>query len=343
MTRKKLISLLVLLMMAVTGAWAQSGENFFQYCYDCQRSPAYPTVLSSATLSGFTYPYVSYNNDPGIQINTCAGPWKLEYMGIWSSTDNYGINSDDVEFLEYIYGSTDVPIFRLYQWNPTANEYQHAAYGVVCAYANVNNVVDHTVLFVADGHWGCVLTNKEHSSSMNVTFDEDLATGLTTLITAATPSAPVTYTVSLKGGTTDAANWTISPTEAAASTQVTATYSGTKHVKSVKAVKKAPVLSLTISKGSTELSSDKILYYVAGDTYRQALARTENQSTDGLGWGCWESSSLTTVYFKEDSNTAWDMAIDGDSNFASGKGSCAITLDTEIDPTGYTFQFVSAQ
>ena len=51
--------------------------------------------------------------------------------------------------------------------------------------------------------------------------------------------AQSTYKVSVKEGTEDAEKWTIEPTEAAAGTQVTVTYSGLKKVKSVKAVKKA--------------------------------------------------------------------------------------------------------
>ena len=55
-----------------------------------------------------------------------------------------------------------------------------------------------------------------------------------------TAAAPAGYTVSLKDGTEDEGKWTISPTEAAEGATVTATYSGEKKVKSVKAVKKAP-------------------------------------------------------------------------------------------------------
>ena len=56
--------------------------------------------------------------------------------------------------------------------------------------------------------------------------------------------AQTTYKVSVKEGTEDATSWTIAPDEAtttgvAAGTEVKATYSGTKKVKSVKAVKKA--------------------------------------------------------------------------------------------------------
>ena len=174
-----------------SGSQTPAGENIFQYCYDCQRNPPYPKAASSASLSGFSNPYVGYNGSN----NTSAGPWKLEYMGIWSSTEKYGINS--VYSYQQTYNCTDVPVFRLYQWNPTANEYQHAAYGVVCCYAKVSNAVEHTALFVAEGGWGCVLTNSSHSSAMSITFDEDLSTGLATLTTAPapTPAGPITCTL----------------------------------------------------------------------------------------------------------------------------------------------------
>ncbi len=48
-----------------------------------------------------------------------------------------------------------------------------------------------------------------------------------------------TYKVTLQEGTEDADKWTIEPAEAAAGSPVTATYNGSKKVKSVKAVKKA--------------------------------------------------------------------------------------------------------
>lgn len=62
---------------------------------------------------------------------------------------------------------------------------------------------------------------------------------LLTATTGAWAQEPTTYSVKLNDGTEDADKWTISPTEAAAGTTITATYSGTRKVKSVKAVKKA--------------------------------------------------------------------------------------------------------
>ena len=183
--RKSILTLLALTLFGGAGAWAQTEENIFQYCYDCQRNPAYPTATASATLDGFQNPYVGYKGSGPGAGNTSAGPWKLEYVGLWSTTDQHGIEDFRVTNYQNIYNCTDVPVFRLYQWNATANEYQHAAYGVVCAYAKVTNAVEHTALFVAEGGCGCVLTNSSHSSSMNITFDEDLTTGLTTIIAAA--------------------------------------------------------------------------------------------------------------------------------------------------------------
>ena len=371
------------LLLAMGGAWAQTGENIFQYCYDCQRNPAYPTTMASASLSDFANPLVGYKGSGFEAGNTSDGPWKLEYVGLWSTTDKHGIEDFVVSIYQSTYNCTDVPVFRLYQWNATANEYQHAAYGVVCCYAKVSNAVEHTAFFEAEGGWGCVLTNSSHSSSMNITFDEDLTTGLTTLMAAATPAASGSGAIKLTPDATGKV-WTLAETpdydldlqvvyyqkyalkEIPANWQVkvdgvdkTAAIDGDslkitetaqvlltpdhpEYVKSVRLVDVAGPQTLIVAKGSTELSGNKELYYITGDTYRQALARPENQSGNGLGWGFWESSDLTTIYFKEVSNTAWDVAIDSDYNFAPGMGTCAITLDSVIDPN-HAFQFVAAQ
>ena len=71
------------------------------------------------------------------------------------------------------------------------------------------------------------------------------------------------YKVSVKEGTEDATSWTIAPAEAtttgvAQGTEVTATYSGTKKEKSVKAVKKAAP-SYTMAAAATTSDKGKLI------------------------------------------------------------------------------------
>ena len=70
--------------------------------------------------------------------------------------------------------------------------------------------------------------------------------------------AAATYTVTLAEGTEDATKWTV-PTEAAEGTTVTATYSGEKKVKSVKAVKKAAAPAYTLLSAATAEDIGKVV------------------------------------------------------------------------------------
>ena len=87
---------------------------------------------------------------------------------------------------------------------------------------------------------------------------------LVLLAAVATGAWAQTYKVSVKGGTVDAISWTITPPEAtttgvAAGTPVTATYSGTKKVKSVKAVKKAAAPAYTMAAAATTSDKGKLI------------------------------------------------------------------------------------
>ena len=87
---------------------------------------------------------------------------------------------------------------------------------------------------------------------------------LMTVVTGAWAQEPATYKVTLQEGTEDATNWTI-PAEAPAGSPVTATYNGTKKVKSVKAVKKAVVEGHVLSASAVGeiVGSDGKAYAVA--------------------------------------------------------------------------------
>ena len=87
--------------------------------------------------------------------------------------------------------------------------------------------------------------------------------------------AQTTYKVSVKEGTEDATNWTITPAEAtttgvAAGTEVKATYGGTKKVKSVKAVKKAAAVT-TLNNTIKAWTAGSYAVPAGGLTYSDAI------------------------------------------------------------------------
>ena len=103
---------------------------------------------------------------------------------------------------------------------------------------------------------GVALNTLENTLTFTMTEDKDVLAKF----------AALTYSVALKEGTEDAAKWTVEPTEAAAGTQVSLTYSGLKKVKSVKAVKKAapapasPYASLTAEDVGKIIGADGNVY-----------------------------------------------------------------------------------
>lgn len=108
---------------------------------------------------------------------------------------------------------------------------------------------DETVATVTDG----VVTAVAAGTATITVTTTDGAKTATCTVTVAEP----TYNVTLKEGTEDAANWTITPTSAKAGETVTITYTGTKNVKSIKAVKKASavkVTAITLNKTETTIS-----------------------------------------------------------------------------------------
>jgi hypothetical protein len=84
----------------------------------------------------------------------------------------------------------EVPIFRLWQYNIVAGEYQHAAYGIVCAYADEGNAEDHGALFISSAGNGCFLAGKPHNAQISLSCENDLTTGLNKLVTAASATDP---------------------------------------------------------------------------------------------------------------------------------------------------------
>ncbi len=201
----KIMMILVAILAITTTGWSQTTvANEFKYCYDCQRSPAYPTTSDNCELWSFKKPYVG-NGSVGNQATSNDGPWKIVYLGEWSATNTFGVSSVSFASSSNTYNYTgSVPIFKLCKKN--GSNYDSVAVGVVCAYANTSNTIDHAILFVAakttgDLHYGCFLTDKVHSSDVYITFDEDLSSGLPNFKQEASPQV-VNYTLTLSSNNT---------------------------------------------------------------------------------------------------------------------------------------------
>ena len=171
----------------------------FVYNYDCQRSPSFPKVNNPCNLSGFKDPYEGYKGYRN--GNIAVGPWKLEFVAYYTPSNNYDCASQvssaayqyysDLSYEEREAKKLEMPIFRLWQYNLAAQEFQPAAYGLVCAYAGEANAQDHGALFVSSNGMGCFLSGHQHTTSFNLTCENDLTTGLAALVDAASaPSDP---------------------------------------------------------------------------------------------------------------------------------------------------------
>ena len=141
---------------------------------------------------------------------------------------------------------------------------------------------------------GVALNTLENTLTFTMTEDKDVLAKF----------AALTYSVALKEGTEDAAKWTVEPTEAAAGTQVSLTYSGLKKVKSVKAVKKAAaapsLLSVTVTDPDDFGVGAKTIYYYSGETWGQAIA---NHPTENDGW--YENNGSPAI----EGYVPWDLSI----------------------------------
>ena len=149
--------------------------------------------------------------------------------------------------------------------------------------------------------------------------------------------AQTTYKVSVKEGTEDATNWTITPPEAtttgvAQGTEVTATYNGTKKVKSVKAVKKAavPVTAITLNKTETSIK-------VGATETLSVTAVAPDNATDKTY--TWKTSDETKATVDQDGKVTavaeGTVTIYAEANDGSGvKGNCTVTV-TSATPEYY--------
>ena len=173
--KKRFLSMLVLLVAVVSGAWATPNSIFINGTPQVgDKSISLTYYFDPANVPGINPEFA-----PSLKVK-CAADNK--YDEIWLSSEN--VSS----------GTTTISLSNL-------GEFEDGKTYELCFAYNDGNWVDEVCnIFV--------------------------------------PAAPTGYTITLAEGTEDADKWTISPNPAAAGSPVTATYSGDKKVKSVKAVKK---------------------------------------------------------------------------------------------------------
>lgn len=124
-----------------------------------------------------------------------------------------------------------------------------------------------------------------------------LAAMLLMAVSGALAQSP--YSVTIKGGTEDADKWTIDPSPANAGQTVTATYSGEKHVKSVKYVKKlrTPVVTAPTAKSLTYSGSAQELVN-AGSTTGGTMQYKVNDGSYSANIPEATNAGTYTVYYK---------------------------------------------
>lgn len=155
--------------------------------------------------------------------------------------------------------------------------------------------------------------------------------------------AQTTYKVSVKVGTKDAEKWTVEPTEAAAGTQVTVTYSGLKSVNSVKAVKKAAVPYFSVSStqkvvfapgnlqaGFAEAGTSDCIWQFAPTQYSYIGNAPANNA---LGNNCVTTAGIVDLFGwvgEHSSLAAYGINSDGESNNYGGTADEALKSDWAV-------------
>ena len=153
--------------------------------------------------------------------------------------------------------------------------------------------------------------------------------------------AQTTYKVSVKEGTEDATSWTIAPAEAtttgvAAGTTVTATYSGTKKVKSVKAVKKAPAPAAKAAAEATAEDKGKLIG-TDGKIYADVAAAT----TAGTTAVAKIIYIGTTGHATYSHGLALALTDEGKMAWGAAMTACNTTKNTSTPVTGATWLLAS--
>ena len=252
--QKRILSLLVLLMTAATGAWAVSAvasigsENYttLQAAFTAAETGQTIKLLSDVTQAGGVGKHdgKAVTFDLNGHIYTC-------------STEDYVVVATDNSQITIIDSSTGTPGGIKSQIALVSQDN-----GKIIIKAGRYNIGDMTAEELLEYFplWGVEMYSGYTLQDITPADAQGFCVGVV---------AP-TYTVALKDGTEDATNWqgkagtgeyqSLPLTGLEASTAVSVKYSGTKMVKSVKAVKKAvPVTTYTLLSAATTEDVGKVV------------------------------------------------------------------------------------
>ena len=354
MIKKRFLSMLVLLMTAVTGAWADD-----TYTVQFKANGNTKTVANVVLPHQFRCNFDEENGELDQIIKELYG-WSRGYC-CWediSSSGNENVTCGSSNGEDYITISAPfegtATVTGWYNPYSTAIQYslEISIPGYVAPTVNVTGVsLSETTASMTVGGDALTLTatvapdNATDKSVTWTTSDASVATvadGVVTAVGAGTATitatsnddatktatctvtvSPAGYSVALKESTEDATNWqgkagegeyqSLPLTGLEAGTAVSVKYSGTKKVKSVKAVKKA---GLPVVNGKFSVSDTKQVYFSKGNLRYASGAWSffDNQydyytsysadAWDKFGW----STSATTYGM----NTSTDNIYSGD-------------------------------
>ena len=287
MRKTRLFSILALLLMAATGAWAQT-----------------ETLLTTITATAKEQASYSTANVATVSFSYTAGG-SSAYLANWG--------------------------WWGYGWSATVTAAEGYTITKCVFYDNDGaSATDSTDPFIVE------TTEEDKTPKVNgAIFGGFTSAGIKKIEVYGyvTPTA-TNYAVTLADGTDDAGNWTISPATAEKGQTVTIKYNGTKKVKSVKAVKKAPakvpVTAITLNKTETSIKVGST------ETLNVTAVAPDNATDKTYTWKTSDASKATVDQDGKVTAVAeGTVTIYAEANDGSGvKGNCTVTV-TSATPEYY--------
>ena len=288
MRKTRLFSILALLLMAATGAWAQT-----------------ETLLTTITATAKEQASYSTANVATVSFSYTAGG-SSAYLANWG--------------------------WWGYGWSATVTAAEGYTITKCIFYDDANRTAtDSEAPFVVETTDG---DKTPRVNSTPILADQSKGIKKIEVYGYVTPTA-TGYSVTLAEGTEDFDKWTIEPkTGLNGGETVTATYSGEKKVKSVKAVKKAaatiPVTTITLNKTETSIK-------VGSTETLSVTAVAPDNATDKTY--TWKTSDASKATVDQDGKVTavaeGTVIIYAEANDGSGvKGNCTVTV-TSATPEYY--------